>query len=124
MEKSLAEELGFYYVVMQRSLSGVYINCWIDGSDTSEFFTKEELLGFAKKSPNPYSLSLAFQNVFNETSVFLWDVENNTINRVTPSTETADLSKDIYNMISKKQQKSHRNFSGVDFRNNIITLSL
>ena len=124
MEKSLAEELGFYYVVMQRSLSGVYINCWIDGSDTSEFFTKEELLGFAKKSSNPYSLSLALQNVFNETSVFLWDVENNTINRVTPSAEISDLSKDIYNMISKKQQKPHRNFSGVDFRNNIITLSL
>lgn len=126
MEKSLAEELGFYYVVMQRSLSNYYINCWIDGSETSDFYTKEELLNFVKKSPKFYELSTALQDVFNETSIFLWDVENNIIRRVSPTADSENLSKDIYKMISNRQQKlaAQKNFTGVDFRDNKITLTL
>ena len=128
MEKQLSDELGFYYVIMQRSLHGQYINCWIDGSDYPEYYTYEELVELARKSSNSNRVLAELRKVINETSMFIWDVDNETISYDFAGTDTPNLSQDLQNSFNRemknKQYSKSSAFTNVTFQNNQITLKI
>ena len=115
-------------MVMQRTLSNQYINCWIDGSEYSEYYTYDELVNLAKKSSNPGKVISGLSQVISETSVFLWDVEANNISHVSVSNSTYNLAEDLRNSIKTNIRNLHSkntlNFTNVDFKDNLITLKI
>lgn len=128
MEKQLSNELGFYYVVMQRTLQGHYINCWIDGSDYPEYYTYEELVDLAKKSLHPSRVILGLNQVLNETSIFIWDVDNEIVSRVSATSNSSyNLSQDLQQSFQRElanKQNSSSTFTNVTFQNNQIKLKI
>lgn len=128
MDKQVSEEIGFYYVVMQKTLSGQYINCWIDGSDTPEYYTYDELVELAMKSSNPDKVLSGLNKVMSEASLFVWDVDNDAVSRVSASSSSYNLASDLQDSFNReminKQSNNSLSFTNVNFTNGRITLKI
>lgn len=102
----LTDKLGFYYVVFQRMMDDNYIKCWIDGNEDYEIYTQEELLNFCNILGIDSEMTVRLKNAFCETSIFLWDVEDRKVRRLSPSYEPP--TKDIFAAVKDKPKVSFK----------------
>lgn len=84
---SLVEKLGFYFVVFQPSLKPGQLRCWIDGNESYELYTEDDLLRFCNMNGIDQDVERDLKIAFSQTSFWLWDVENRKIKRLSSSYE-------------------------------------
>lgn len=112
MSKKLAEDLGLYFILFHKWVNG-YVKCWLNGSDQPKIYSSDEFIALSQKSGLNYKLRLKIQDCLTESSIFLWDVENDIIKPLTPQQadsnlgeilqqKSAEMIKDLHN--KKKEQ--------------------
>jgi hypothetical protein len=75
--EEIYDRLGFWYLVYQPNPSKENLRAWLDGSDYSSYYSFEEILALA-----PLQVKTDLKTSFNDYSVFLWDVANFKITRL------------------------------------------
>lgn len=90
MSKKLAEDLGLYFILFHKWYSG-YVKCWLNGSDQAKLYSTDEFIALSQKSGLNYKLRLKIQDCLTESSIFLWDVENDVIKPLTPQQAESNL---------------------------------
>lgn len=90
MVDNVTNVLGFSFLIFQRGL-GTFIKCWFNGSQDWSFFSKEELIGFASKIECSYEFKIKLLDCLSTYSIFLWDVENESIRRLSANFEPGKL---------------------------------
>lgn len=103
-KKSHSELLGYYFIMFQTTNSN-FVKCWIDGSENYTYKTLDEFFKLFDTSKSPKNLKLTAQHYLNTTSIYLWDIDNENIKRVTPVYEESNIGELINQM-----NPFHRNF--------------
>ena len=97
----LTDVLGFYFMVFQRTLSGKFVKCFIDGDPDYTYLEVDSLLDMTrKKGYNPLTNQL--RDCLDTTSMYVWDVSNNTIQRLSAS---SDPDESIMDLIKGKMEE-------------------
>lgn len=90
----LTDTLGFFFVVFQRTLSGNYVKCFIDGDSDYTFIEIDTLVEMTqKKGYNPIMNQIL--DCLNTTGMYIWDVYHNTIQRLSPSSTPDDSMSEL-----------------------------
>lgn len=118
METNLASILGFYFLVFQ-NYPNIYAKCWIDGSDEWSFIPKDELRDYTQKAfPDPLLLR-KMNECFNDYDLHLWDVEEGTIIKLSPTFKSEELKEKLKEVIQPKglngDSKQVGWFSNIDY---------
>lgn len=114
----LTDKLGFYFVVFQRTLKGDYIKCWIDGNEDFELYTRAELIGFCNILGLDIETEINLKKAFDETSIFLWDVEGRKVKRLSATSELP--KKNIFDALKDKNKEYQDGY--VQFQNGVISV--
>lgn len=101
---SLVEKLGFYFVVFQPSLKPGQLRCWIDGNESYELYTEDDLLRFCNINGIDQEVERDLKTAFSQTSLWLWDIENRKIKRLSSTYEIPkkEFFKDAVGSVEKK----------------------
>lgn len=75
--KKAADDLGFYFMVFQPNPAKNRIKAWLDGEKAYTFYTRDQLLDLV-----PTPLMPTMKEAMNETSLFLWDVMESQVRRL------------------------------------------
>ena len=82
----LTDKLGFYFLVFQRaSINSTFLKCYIDGDTKPVFYTDQELLDFCNQVGYDGQTEAKLKNCLDTTSIYLWDIEERTIKRLSPN---------------------------------------
>ena len=114
----LTDKLGFYFVVFQRTLKGDYIKCWIDGNEDFELYTRAELINFCNILGLDIETEIKLKKAFDETSIFLWDVEERKVKRLSATSELP--KKNIFDALKDKTKEYQDGY--VQFQNGVISV--
>lgn len=117
MSTKLASILGFYFLVFQ-NYPNIYAKCWIDGSEEWSFITKDELKDYTQKDHADPLLLKSMEDCFNDYDLHLWDVEEGTITRLSPSFKREGLKEKLKEITSSNKSKDLNEvswFSGIDY---------
>lgn len=117
MSVEITNDLGFYFIIFQRTLYPNYLQCWIDGDSDYNFYTSEELIDFAKRSSYP-AVTSSLYYAFDETGMFMWDVEAGVVRRLHASTEPSSLLQDLLKMKDLQDNQSQDPFNLIRVSNN------
>lgn len=107
-KKTHSELLGYFYIMFQTTLSG-YVKCWVDGSENYNYITVEKFKEFFDTSKSPVQLKFYALQCLDTTSIYFWNVDEETIKRVTLQSEPSDIRERIsqLNPFSKKSYFSN-----------------
>lgn len=75
--KKVVDDLGFYFMVFQPNPAKNRIKAWLDGEEAYTFYTRDQLLDLV-----PIPLMPTMKEAMNETSLFLWDVMESQVRRL------------------------------------------
>lgn len=110
----ITTELGFYYVLYQPNPSKRVLKAWIDGDKSYKLYTFDKFLNFI---PDKFSLiKRNLSSTFNQTSFFIWDVAQGTVQRANLSAgyhDNSDLKKEIEEA-PKKEKDPKKKFQGLN----------
>lgn len=79
--ESNSSKLGFFFVIFQSQLNG-YIKCWMDGKESWDYYSVDEIFDLLEKLDDSYKIKLSLAEAFSQTSFFLWDVDANKVTRL------------------------------------------
>ena len=80
MNTEITEDVGFYFAIFQRDMSGNLVKCWLDGSEDWMYFTNEEFIQKAHQAN--YDVSAALSDALQTFSLYIWDVDNGKVERL------------------------------------------
>lgn len=93
----LTDKLGFYFLVFQRaSVNSTLLRCYIDGNDKAVYYKDEELLNFCNQAGFDKEVEMKLKDAFSTASMFLWDVENRKVKRLSPMTDLQSANKELF----------------------------
>lgn len=99
-KKKLCDTIGFYYLIFLPQPDN-YVRCWIDGAEDYTLYTREEILAFSQAAGINYKLRLDLQEALSTYSVYIWDVENETIKTLTLEPAENNLGE----LLAQRKQK-------------------
>jgi hypothetical protein len=71
------EELGFYYMVYQPNPPKERVRAWLDGDPACKYYSYDSLMKLI-----PHNMQAAIKKSLMEYSLFLWDVHNEGLRRL------------------------------------------
>ena len=99
----LTDKLGFYFLVFQRTLNPDIIKCWIDGDERYELYKRDEVLNLCNALGYDMEVDVALRSAFDETSFWLWDVEDRKVRRLSSIGNEREMN--IFNEMNKRKDR-------------------
>lgn len=105
--KSLTEILGFYFMVFQHDPRSSYVKCFFDGETQARYYKMDEIIEFGNKKGFEPKLTTSFKNAFSMTGLFLWDVENKKIKKLSAKGHERGMSKEMFETMRNEKPLTH-----------------
>ena len=119
----LTDKLGFYFLIYQRaSVNSTLFKCNIDGSDKPTYFTEQEILNFCNQEGYDGEVENKLKNSFDTASIYLWDVENRIVRRLSPGYNFENLRLERLNLKNFKNPVREEKTPQIYVNNNYLNI--
>lgn len=106
-EKSPEEILGYYLIIFQTTFTG-YVRCWLDGNENYTYMSEQDFLGLFAKVNADFNLLLAAKDAITTSSIYLWNIPDKRITRLSNRYERESVAETISKMNPIKLEKQHK----------------